>query len=67
MSNAQWLEETVAVESEEPEEEDEEPRAIANFLTRKYQLPKYSGYFWPRPVRKWMRRRQRRIEKIAAE
>ncbi|MCB2113109.1 MAG: EAL domain-containing protein [Parvularculaceae bacterium] len=68
MSNARWLEDSVAVESDASEDEESAgSNAIANLLTRKYRLPKYSGYFWPRPVRKWMKRRQRRIEKIAAE
>lgn len=68
MSNAQWLEETVAVETRAAADAQEAPRAKKNFLNRKYDIvPKYSGYFWPRPMRKWMKRRQRRAETLAAE
>ncbi len=68
MSNAQWLEETVAVETRAAADTEEAPRAKKNFLSRKYDImPKYSGYFWPRSMRKWMKRRQRRAETLAAE
>ncbi|MGE0182030.1 MAG: EAL domain-containing protein [Parvularculaceae bacterium] len=66
MSNAQWLEETVAVEAAQSEETDDATPTKKNFLTRKYDItPKYSGYFWPRAMRKWMKRRRR--EKTAAQ
>lgn len=56
MSSAEWLEETVAFIEPEP------AAPKANFLTRKYRLrlPQYSGYFWPRPIRRMWKRSRRR-------
>lgn len=55
MASAAWLEETVAVEDAVAQE----PAPKNTFLARTVlRGPILSGYFWPRPIRQWMKRRQ---------
>ncbi|MCA8889905.1 MAG: EAL domain-containing protein [Parvularculaceae bacterium] len=48
-----WIEESVAIDNAT----DTPRRRRKNFLSRKYKMPRYSGHFWPRPIRKWMKQR----------
>ncbi len=53
-ASAKWVEDTVAVEAQEVTA----PKKTKRWWRGKYALPEYSGYFWPRPVRRWMKRRK---------
>ncbi|MEZ5896885.1 MAG: EAL domain-containing protein [Parvularculaceae bacterium] len=48
-----WIEDSVAIDNAT----DTPRRRRKNFLNRKYKMPRYSGHFWPRPVRRWMKQR----------